>query len=160
VTNFEDAVDPVSRLARDPGLRRTLEAARNWGVSPRRFLGWEPARVTTYDLDPVTGRVVRAVEIVEPEWDDDGRELAFALESYEADLCGGCRQPLAATTDPAAEDRLTPGTAIRCHRCTAIAQTAELYRNNPTPSALLFTVREHPPREDQGHADSVDSEGR
>lgn len=149
--------DPVAQVAGDPGLRRILEAARAWGVSPRRFLGWEPARVTTYRLDEL-GRILEALTTVEPEWDDEGRDLALALESYDADLCPGCRHPLAETTRPEAEEWFTPGDLIRCHRCTAAAQTAEIHKDAPHPSAVLFTVRtgglpDH--REDQSDSENL-----
>ena len=71
---------------RDP-LRQMLQAARAWGVSPRRFLGWEPARTTVYDHN-AAGQVVRATTTQEPEWDDDEDPVCILGEL----ACRACGQ--------------------------------------------------------------------
>ena len=124
----------LARVAEDPGLRQTLQAARAWGVSPSRFLGREPAVRHIV----ANGLVVRSEP--EPEWTDDDRDAALALQAWEADLCPGCRQPLAETTLPEREDLYVPGPAIRCHRCTASERGAERYKDSPQRSALMIPV--------------------
>jgi hypothetical protein len=131
--------DALERLRNDPGLRAVVETARAWGVSPRRFSGWEPA-VTVTPLQGGGWRVVR-----EPEWDDESQELALALAAYEADLCPGCRQPLSETTLPEREGRYKAQLAVRCHRCTASSIGADVYAETPHAQALLLPVELVPP---------------
>lgn len=95
---------------------RALRVARAWGVSPRRFLGVEPVRTVTYTRDDA-GRIVSARITVEPEWDEDDRTVAFALEDYEARLCGGCGDDLDETTKTENEGAYEPLPAILCFRC-------------------------------------------
>jgi hypothetical protein len=123
---------------RDP-LRQMLQAARTWGVSPRRFLGWEPARTTVYEHNSA-GRVVRATVTTESEWSDEDREMVSALAEYEAGLCGGCRDELRVTTDPENEGRYVGKPAIRCHRCTASLEAASVYESAPHSEALMIPV--------------------
>lgn len=131
---------PPDGPLQDPGLRRLVEASRAWGISPRCFLGYELKTVTRYEYD-ASGRVVRSVTTREPEWDDEDRELALGLLAYEADLCPGCKQPMAETTDPANEGRYVADLAIRCHRCTAVEAAAAKYEGNPAPNALFIPVK-------------------
>lgn len=133
-------MDVAARLLddRDP-LRQMLQAARAWGVSPRRFLGWEPARITVYERNNA-GQVVRATVTQEPEWSEEDQDMALALANYEADLCGGCGHPLWETTQPDNEDRYRARAAIRCHRCTASLQAQESYETSPHPGALLIPI--------------------
>jgi hypothetical protein len=123
---------------RDP-LRQMLHAARSWGVSPRRFLGWEPARTTVYEHN-AAGRVVRSSVIQEPEWSDEDREMAMALASYEADLCGGCGHHLGETTRPENEGMYRARLPIRCHRCTASLEAQSTYQNTTHPEALMIPI--------------------
>src|SRR5919202_1322295 len=120
----------LEQLRADPHLRACVRASRDWGVSPGRFLGREPARHVVHD--PVTGRVV-LVEAA-AEWDDEARALALALIAYEADACPGCGQQLSETTKAEHEDRYVPGPAVRCHHCTAAARGAEVYVDSPQAS--------------------------
>lgn len=161
----------VADLAADDALRRVVQAARAWGVSPGRFLGREPARRTVYHYDQA-GRLLAAETLVEPEWTDYDRALALALADFEAESCPGCGHPLAETTDPEAEYRWTPGPAIRCHRCTAAYQARDIHATSPQPQALHFTVRDARAAADPGdqtrdaadtgahHADHLDPPGR
>jgi DNA-binding transcriptional LysR family regulator len=112
-------------------------------VSWRRWAGWEPTKVTTYDYD-ADGRVDVAVSTLEPEWDDQSRGFALALDEYEAGLCPSCKHPLEETSAAHHEDRYTAEPAVRCHRCTASEQAAKSYQDSPTPGALLVPVRFHP----------------
>jgi hypothetical protein len=59
---------------------RDLRVARDLGISPRRFWGWEPETTFVYDGDRLVGSVV------EPEFDDEQRQLLIALAEYEASL--------------------------------------------------------------------------
>lgn len=64
------------------------------GISPRRFEGWEPQRSTTVTMLDDEGRPSGWSTHVESEWDAEDRAIVLALLDYEADLCGGCGQPL------------------------------------------------------------------
>jgi hypothetical protein len=127
-------------LAADPQLRAVCEAARAWGISPKRLLGWEPRRTTVHEYDS-SGRLARSITKVDVEWDEEQRGLVFALQAYEADLCPGCRQPLAETTKAENEARYVPGPAIRCHRCTASEQASKPYEDSPSPAALFIPIQ-------------------
>lgn len=124
---------------KDGQLSLEMDTARAWGVSWRRFHGWEPARTTVYEYDDA-GRLVRSVTTVEPEWDGPERRAAMALLVFESGLCPGCRQPLAETTRPEREFAYKAGQAIRCHRCTAMEQAHAKYENAPAPGALLIPI--------------------
>jgi methionyl-tRNA synthetase len=63
----------------------------------------------------------------------------LALQAYEAACCGGCGAFLPDTTAAEAEDTFRVQ-AARCHRCTAIAQEADGYKDNPHPQALHYHV--------------------
>lgn len=126
--------DPLERVKHDPGLRAVLTAARAWGVSPRRFLGWEPTVHVTPQIRG--GWTLKA----DPEWDEESQALAVALAAYEADLCPGCQQPLSETTLPEREGQYVAQLAVRCHRCTASSIGAEKYADTPHAQALLLPV--------------------
>lgn len=137
IEGLDAALDAaLAQVRADPGLRAALEAARAWGVSPSRFLGREPATAVMPALNGSGGwRFVR-----EPEWLEEDRALALAFGIYEADLCPGCRHPLAETTDAAHEFAYRPGAPIRCHRCTVSSMAANAYAEQPHASALLLPI--------------------
>jgi hypothetical protein len=56
--------------------------------------GWEPATTTTYRYDD-QGRLVEAVTVSEPEWSDEDRAWAAALDLAESRLCSSCGGPRA-----------------------------------------------------------------
>jgi hypothetical protein len=141
-------------LADDPALRAAIEAARAWGVPLSRFLGREPATVHHYDA---SGRLVRSTR--ESEWTADDREAAMALLAYEADLCPGCRQPLAETTLAGNEERYVASVAARCHRCTAVAIVSEKVQDRPHASALLIGVELRSATARDHHEDDPDQDG-
>lgn len=64
----------------------------------------------------------------------------LALQAYEDSCCSGCGAFLPDTTAAEAEDayRIEPA---RCHRCTAISQAADGFRENPHAHALLYRVK-------------------
>src|SRR3954468_9041312 len=133
-------------VASDAGLRAVLLAARAWGVSPRRFLGWEPSRHYAHTYRD--GRLVGTVETLETEWDDESRDLAMALAMWESDLCPQCRQPMSETTARENEGRYVPHPAIRCHYCTASRAAGEQYHDSPQSEALFIPVTFQPPPEE------------
>jgi hypothetical protein len=106
----------------DPYDRAIVEAARAWAVPPSIFLG----RV---HLDGV------------PDWLEDDQRAALDLLAYEAQLCPGCKQPMAETTDPANEFRYVAEPPIRCHRCTTTSVASDAMQSNPHPSALFVPIR-------------------
>lgn len=124
-----------------------METARAWGVSWRRWHGWEPARLTTYTYDDA-GLLVAAVETVEPEWDHESRAHALALTDYEAGLCPGGNHLLSETTDPLMEGRYVPDGAIECWYCIAVAQSAasKNLKDHKHPHALLHEIKTLPRR--------------
>ena len=134
--------DPVTpdppNLVESPQLVAVLQAAARWGVSPARFLGWEPVVTTRYEYNG--NHLARTVTTTEPEWKDEDRELALALQLYEAGCCSGCGDHMSITTKPENEDLYRAGPDIRCHRCTATAQMAEKYQEASHPEALTFPV--------------------
>lgn len=140
-------MDPADDPATNPRLRTELEAARSWGVSWRRFCGWEPVRTTTFRYDDV-GDLVEAVTVTEPEWDDVGREAVYALMRLDADLCPGCRQPLAVTAAAENEFRWQEGASVRCHRCVAAEVVQKTYEGDPHPGALLVAIELKPEDDD------------
>lgn len=129
----------LERVRADPWLRVVLSTARAWGVSPARFLGWEPTRSTRLERDD-TGRVVRLVESVDPEWSQEWVDLALAFATWEADLCTGCRQPMTETTDPENEFLYVALPAVRCHRCTASGIASDSVRDDRQSHALHIPV--------------------
>lgn len=66
----------------------------------------------------------------------------LALALYESDRCGGCGGLLLETTDPGAEDMYRAELPVRCHRCTAIAEAVDRYRDTTHPHALMFPVKD------------------
>jgi len=141
-------MDPADDPATNPRLRAELDAARSWGVSWRRFCGWAPVRTTTYRYDP-DGRLIAAVTVTEPEWDDVGRDAVFALMRLEADLCPGCSQPLAVTAAKENEFRWQEGATVKCHRCAAAETVQKSYEDSPHPGAV-FVAMELKPEADDG----------
>lgn len=139
--------------ATDLQLRAELLAARAWGVSHRRFCGLEPATTTTYEYDDA-GRLVRSVTRPEPEWDDEQREMAYALARWEASLCPGCGGDLAETTSPEAEHGYRRVGPQRCYRCQMVEmyQEAEAEAKTPQPSSLLYQLERRPPDPEDGDA--------
>lgn len=106
-------------------------------MSRRRFLGWEPTRVTTYEYD-TSGRLVRSITETEPEWDDDERGWAYALADVEAEMCpGGCGQPVAESTAVGADDDYDVK-FIQCHACATRARRQE---DRDNQGELLVVVK-------------------
>jgi hypothetical protein len=126
------------RVSSDAGLRAVLKTAREWGVSPRRFLGWEPTRTLGHSYE--SGVLVRTTEALEVEWDDENRSLAMAYAMWLADLCPGCQRPMTETMRAENEGLYVAEAAMRCHSCTAHHQASNAYSDAPTPEALFIPV--------------------
>lgn len=125
--------DYAARVADDDDpLRGMLRAARAWGRPPSVFMG--RAVVTTYQNDRA-GRLVRS-ETHEWTWQD--REMALALQDYEARLCRGCGGDLTETTKPENQHRYKGEMAYVCHRCVALEVASDV--KHPHPNALTFTA--------------------
>lgn len=138
----------AERVASDPGLRRALEAARSWGVSPSVFNGRQP--VTRYQHNHA-GQLVSST--TDPQWTEDDAQLAVALADWEADLCPGCNGSLAETTLAENEERYEAKVAARCHRCTASQQLQGTLQSRPTPGALLVSTELRVTRETEHDPD-------
>lgn len=77
----------------------------------------------------------------------------LALKYVEDHECPGCRGWLPETTDPASDPddpqathRYATGPPSRCHRCTAIAQRRDQYKDAPHDHALFFGAERVPKR--------------
>jgi hypothetical protein len=134
-------------LADDPGLRASVAAARAWGVSPSRFYGRPSMSVTVHECD-ARGRLVRSTTTSDPDWTDEDRDLALALVAWEADLCPGCRTPLAETTARKNETAYVTDVLL-CHRCAAIGREQAKWTNHPSPHAIVTGAHLRPPKGDE-----------
>lgn len=138
---LDEDFDPIfERVKSDAGLRAVLKAARTWGVSPRRFMGWEPQVTYGHVYESGTGKLMRTVVTTEPEWDDETRSLAMAFAMYEADLCPGCNQPMSETTKAEHDGAYVAGQAVRCHFCTVNHMASDMYSDAPQSQALFIPV--------------------
>lgn len=111
-------------------------------MSVKRLNGWEPRSETVYEYDD-SGKLLRSVTTVEPEWDEDERAWAIALLELDADTCPGCGGMLTDTTAPDAEGKYVASAPTRCHKCTAISVAQSSYHDNPNvrhTSALLWSA--------------------
>lgn len=127
---FDDAFELIRK---DPYLRAVVKVARSYGISPKRFMGWEPKVYTS-----------PGVMRQEEEWDEETRLLALAYEAWETSLCSGCGHLLSECTDIENEGLYRVGAPTRCHACTAKQIAAEMYQKEaPQPEALLFGVSLH-----------------
>lgn len=78
------------------------------GVAPQRLWGWEPSEVTVFEYDG-SGRLVRSVTTVEPEWGKEQYEFMAALHEHEASI-GEHGQPLDETMSPLGDPYNPDGT--------------------------------------------------
>jgi hypothetical protein len=91
-----------------------------------------------YDVNAWGRPTVRRPDLEEPEWDEAERGWMLALAVVEADRCPGCGGALSETTDPDSEGSYRVPEPDRCHRCTAIAQRQDGYREAKHNHALLY----------------------
>lgn len=117
----------------------------------KRFHGWEPQRTTTVDRD-AHRRIVRYVQTIEPEWDEEQQALVLALLGVEADTCSGCGLPLSETTkdvigpdgevDPVASmDQYEVTVSDRCFACRALEKFRDKASGYMEPESLRLTIR-------------------
>lgn len=139
----------VDRLDESFDLRAKVAAARQLGISVKRFDGWEPKRTTTYRYDD-DGRLVESITFTEEEWDPQQQAWMLALHVLETDRCPGCGGRWSDTTHPDNQDAYTVPDPVRCHSCTA-KSIAEDKNQNPQPHALYFI-----PHLDQARVRGVD----
>lgn len=90
-------------------------------MSLRRFNGWEPEEIHVH-LDAAGNETGRTIVTREPEWDDEQRETALALDEYESALCPNCGGHLGKAMDPTLA-RDVEHEPLECLDCKAIAQT-------------------------------------
>lgn len=78
--------------------------------------------------------------MVDPEWDEDTRNLAVGLS--QVDLCPVCGSPSFICQDPVNEFNWKVLPPVRCHRKSALvaAQRKVTEETNPVPEALLWRV--------------------
>lgn len=76
--------------------------------------------------------------MAEPEWDDETRQLAVALD--RVDICPVCHGPAYLCQDPANEFAFQVDPPVRCHRATTLteAQRGVTEQTNPVPHALIW----------------------
>lgn len=86
-----------------------------------------------YDDD---GVLVRSVETVEAEWDDEQRAMMRALAELEGQSCSGCGGWLPHTTDIGMDGGFVAEHPLRCHKCEAIAVRRAAVKDKPHPEAL------------------------
>lgn len=120
-------------LADDPTLRTVVKLAQAWGVSPSRFMGAQ--RIVTYEYDKPSGRLLAAIEA--PEWTDEDRELAFALEEYEAQCCPEGHY-LPETSKSEHQEAYRAEAPISCHYCKAQAVISDTAPKQYGDTAGLF----------------------
>lgn len=69
------------------------------GISVRRFYGWEPGEVTTFEWDD-DGRMIRAVTVREPEFSEWDRMLLLADHREAHTVRGRHGVPMVEALDP------------------------------------------------------------
>lgn len=110
------------------------------GISHKRFLGWEPTTIYTYDD---AGRLIESVP--EPEWDESQRDAMIALQRYrETEQCPKCGGPKWVCQSAEAESAYEAGDPVRCHITTAILRAQKDYSegpHSPHEQALLWPIR-------------------
>lgn len=117
------------------------------GVSVRRFLGWEPGEVTSFEYDD-DGRVVRAITVREPEFSDMDRK--WLMDSWLADQTprGSHGWPIAEATDPANQGKFFVGPPAVDFAAKAEIEAHEeaekIYKGKIPLGALKFRVEKKP----------------
>jgi hypothetical protein len=136
-----------ARYAGSPELRRERAAARAYGVSRKRLLGWEPTERHEH-FDAEHNLIGYTIVTRDVEFDDDEQAEVIAYEEMLDNQCPGCGGQLDETTDPDMEGEYVGSPPTRCFRCDAIAVAQEPYmgvdaHGKPKtrhPQALLWEV--------------------
>lgn len=108
----------------------------------RRYLGWEPAEVTSYEYDD-EGRVVRAVTVREPEFSAWDRALFLHQWQVEQEPRGKHGLTLAEATDPANRGKFVveePTQDFAAEALVAAQKAYEAAADRPPMEALLWRV--------------------
>jgi hypothetical protein len=92
-----------AELRKSERLRAESHAAYKLGISHKRFVGWEPRRVTTVTEWTEEGWPRQWITETEAEWDEEERELRLAYLADQADTCSGCGHPLEESTSNEAD---------------------------------------------------------
>jgi hypothetical protein len=95
-------------------------------MSLRRLDGWQPERETLHHYDD-DGRLVRSVEWIESEWDEQQRGWMLALSAYEASRCQGCGGDVTETFDINNTFAYYVDAPHVCHACAAIERAMDSY---------------------------------
>jgi hypothetical protein len=95
--------------------------------------------VTTYTYDE-HDRIVEAVTITEPEWDETERAWGMTLTDVEADVCNGCGQPLSESLTLEAYEGYESGPPATCQGCKALHRRQREYEEDKDVRALRFSV--------------------
>jgi len=76
--------------------------------------------------------------LAEPEWDEQTRDVALALDAI--DFCPRCGGPAYLCQDPELQDQWGVAPPVRCHRVTAVkrAQKGFTEESNPVVEALIW----------------------
>lgn len=81
--------------------------------------------------------------MAEPEWDEETRLLALALDDYTANgECPVCHRPAHICQDESRQFDWTVGAPVRCHATTAVLerQKGVTEETNPQRDALFWPV--------------------
>lgn len=62
-------------------------------------------------------------------WTEEDRAWALALLAVEDEVCRGCGQPVADSTDPALEE-MWRAEVIRCHACATAGREAAAFQHD------------------------------
>lgn len=128
-----------------------MALARAYRVPRSVFLGESTRSVTTYEYDEETGRLVGSVTVHESSWTEEDRGWAAAYESYLADLCPGCKQPLSETTamrDGKPVHTYAVDLPLRCYSCDELIKKEETHGKSGQvirPGALVWTSQRREP---------------
>ena len=72
----------------------------------------------------------------DPEWTQADRDVAMALEDYEAQRCGSCGLPKSICHAKENSDRFVAEGPDRCHATTAVIAARERHGETNQPQAL------------------------
>jgi hypothetical protein len=123
-----------------------VAAARELGISLKRFDGWEPRQLTRVTAWTEDGRPAAWETRTEPEWDPRERGWVLALGLFEAGLCRKCGHHLGETTDPA-NDQDNPETGHawvadgpdECFACKALHRAEERWQKE-APEVAPYSI--------------------
>lgn len=113
------------------------------GISVRKYLGWEPGEVTSFEYDD-DGRLLRAITVREPEFSDIDRK--WLMDSWEAEQAprGSHGWLMSEATDPANQGKFFVGPPTLDFAAKAEIEAREdaekIYKDKIPMGALKFRV--------------------